>query len=206
MLTQPLETLWNDMNLQEVLGAKGWKGARLESRTCCPSGSPGSDGWRDRDRLNFFTFPKWHQMCMIPSDWLWGCQTVESRQACSPCQTSSKFLTWVQTHLTERKAKNTSRLNCNNCNRCSMMPEPYISQWLGTVEWCWMERRKKCTALCGFSAKVRETTPDEMRQILASSASSSIRSNGINGKHELAVPDALEGVVQEMYCMQPQCL
>ena len=60
-----------------------------------------------------------------------------------------------------------------------------------------------CTALCGFSAKVRETTPDEMRQILASSASSSIRSNG---KHELAVPDALEGVVQEIYCMQPQCL
>ena len=42
-----------------------------------------------------------------------------------------------------------------------------------------------------------------MRQILASSASSSIRSNG---KHELAVPDALEGVVQEIYCMQPQCL
>lgn len=185
------------MNLQEVLG-KGWKGARLESRTCCPSGSPGSDGWRDRDRLNFFTSQNGIKCVWYPA--------IGMRLAVrlSNCGKSAGLLSMpnkfqipdmVQTHLTERKAKNTSRLNCNNCNRCSMMPEPYISQWLGTVEWCWMESCT-CTALCGFSAKVRETTPDEMRQILASSASSSIRSNG---KHELAVPDALEGVVQEMY-------
>ena len=86
-----------------------------ELRRDLDSGSPGSDGWRDR------------------------CQTVESRQA---------QLQQLQQMLDD----------------------------------------------------VRETTPDEMRQILASSASSSIRSNGINGKHEaIAVPDALEGVVQELH-------
>lgn len=138
MLTQPLETLWNDMNLQEVLGAKGWKGARLESRTCCPSGSPGSDGWRDRDRLNFFTSQNGIKCVWYPAI---GCEAVKLWKVGRPALHAKQVPnSWHGCRHIWRKERQRTRLGSTAtiATDARWCPNPtYLSGWvrLNDVEW-----------------------------------------------------------------------